>query len=155
MASPPVHHRDRALRRLSLVSKGVAAGAVIATGGVTAAIAGATPASTAVPGVQQKTAVKPVPAPRKSAPASRATRPPVKVAPKPTAGTTTPAGGAAATSPKSAPPTSRGGVATTPPRTRTSAPKPPPAPPTTTEPPPPTSTYEPPVVPDPTSTGGS
>ena len=45
MAHPPAHHhRDRALRRLSLVTKGVAAGAVIATGGLAAAIAGATPA---------------------------------------------------------------------------------------------------------------
>ena len=47
MAHPPAHHhRDRALRRLSLVTKGVAAGAVIATGGLAAAIAGATPAQT-------------------------------------------------------------------------------------------------------------
>ena len=41
MAHPPAHHhRDRALRRLSLVTKGVAAGAVIATGGLSPMIAG-------------------------------------------------------------------------------------------------------------------
>ena len=44
MASPPTHYRDRALRRLSLVSKGVAAGTVLATGALAAAIANATPA---------------------------------------------------------------------------------------------------------------
>ncbi len=44
MAHPPVQYRDRALRRLSLVSKGLAFGAIVGTGGIVAAIAHATPA---------------------------------------------------------------------------------------------------------------
>jgi hypothetical protein len=44
MAHPPVQYRDRALRRLSFVSKGLAFGAILGTGGIAAAIAHATPA---------------------------------------------------------------------------------------------------------------
>ena len=47
MAHPPVQYRDRALRRLSLASKGLAFGAILGTGGLTAAIAHATPAQPA------------------------------------------------------------------------------------------------------------
>jgi hypothetical protein len=49
LAHPPIHHRDRALRRLSLATKGVAAIAIAGTAGIWAAIAhaAATPTSPA------------------------------------------------------------------------------------------------------------
>jgi hypothetical protein len=49
MSHPPIHHRDQALRRLSLATKGVVLGAILGTGGIAVGIAQATPAQPAKP----------------------------------------------------------------------------------------------------------
>jgi uncharacterized protein len=133
MAYPPVHHRDRALRRLSLVTKGLAVSAIFATGGIVAAIAQASPApKTTKPPVGQPGEAPGAAVPRDTAttPASRG-RGRVPVAP-----TVTRAPGG-----RIAPPAA--------PARTTATLAPPPAPPT--DPP----TEAPVAVPEPTDSGGS
>jgi hypothetical protein len=138
MTHPPVYHRDRALRRLSLVTKGLALSAILATGGVVAAIAHASPAQQSAgstpkaPGSADRVSV-----PRNTAPQpasrGRSRLPTVPTATGRTArpGTTAP---------------QRRGAA--PNRSTGSNPAPPPAPPTV--PPEPA-----PNVPEPSPSGGS
>ncbi|MEN3361770.1 MAG: hypothetical protein V7637_5752 [Mycobacteriales bacterium] len=131
MAHPPVQYRDRALRRLSFVSKGLAFGAIVGTGGITAAIAHATPAQPAT----AKTTTSATPkqpiqqgAARGNAPAP-ASRGKARVPAAPANGVNTVAN-----------------------RVPAGAPAPPPVAPTT---PPSTSEPPPPAQPGPTTSGGS
>jgi len=129
MAHPPVYHRDRALRRLSLVTKGLAVSAIFATGGIVAAIAQATPAPKAKPPANQPAAPgAAVPRDTATTPASRG-RGRVPVSPTATR--------------------APGGRVGVPARTATTAPAPPPAPPTDP------SSEPPAAVPEPTDSGGS